>query len=1804
MSPPPPPTPSRHHFSSSLVTSLFAALWELPPPSPPPPPPLQLQLRTASSPTASSPSAASTSFSSALSTSALLYAAPQCHWANTPLPDLLSETDKRELAAARIPVSPPPPPPLLPLAASALFVSSSNSDRNNSDRNSTAGDAGGGRPPTKWAGTISNNAKQWQPVVFVWIPEQNLLGVILVDRPLMVSTTLRASSSSPPSSSSVRISQTDGRPPPPPPPPRELPVQLKRGARTYTLLGTTDMHRLTAEYPWETTQLGPLSSWSDSQLAAVSLVLNAEIPMILFWGKAGYVFYNVAYIPFLGEKHPAALGKPGKRVWLEIWDFIGPLLARVFDGIVEFVTDQLLLINRNSYEEETYFTWSYSPVVDNDGNIAGAITPVLETTDGILYKRRLRTLHALSYQMGKSCSVDVALEVAATIFDKECADIPVCGLYILNTASQVLVLKSTSGVPVPHPSMPTEIPLNHATTDDIWPISNVVASASINHVHVDSGIWDDASGGMWPDLHPNSACVFSIRQSPTDHVLGVCIMGLNPRKQLDGPYREFCEQLQTQLANGILQARAIEVETQRAEELKALDTAKTAFFANVSHDFRTPLTLILGPLTDLLAGTNVDASTRTQLQVMNRATLRLLKLVNTVLDFAGLESGRTSVQYVECNLASPTVDAASMFRAAIEKGGLKFTVDVDQNVDGMWVDLDMWDKIVCNLISNAYKFTLQGEIIVTLRRHEKVALLSVQDTGCGIAQDAVPKLFQRFYRVAGSKGRSHEGSGIGLALAMELVQLHSGRCWAESKVGVGTTIFIEIPIGCDHLPKNAIKIRRESAPSVVRENELNKREVRRGGFLAETAKWSSPLDADVSSTSPRTSGTLSMANPNDDTGAVDPPLEIFGRTNFHILLADDNADMRDYVSRLLLQSQYQVTVVSDGAKALESAIASPPDLILSDIMMPNLDGVGLLRAIRQNPKLKYIPMILLSARAGEEAKVQGLELGADDYLVKPFSRKELLARVHTHLELGLLRRNLEQALLARESEFKLLCQMAPVGISRGDGHDSLTFVNETWRDIMGMEAGRLSSSSSEEEEEEIAYPLKWMHKVHPDDSARLQEQMQQFSDLEARYSCEFRLVLPNRVPSERHVVMHCAPVTDRGKKTSWFSALVDVTSMRQLERERLEMMEKTTLQERRRANEADENRKHMESFTDIICHEIRNPLSGILQNAELLRESMDSRLARDQNGESASAAGTGGAAGGGGGGDALHPYTIAAQHDIECLSAIVMCARHQQVITDDVLNLSKLRSRRVTLNPSWFRPQDILLRVVRMFKAETVKKGIEMVARFTRDGVEGPVVTYIGGDGGGGGDMPAAAAAAATIASVADLAGDLTDFVYLDPDRLSQILFNLLSNACKFTEKAPQRRIEIHFALAETLPPASRSPPPPPPPNTNNNGNNYSAAASMPATPTGGRQSPAALRRGSLSPPHASAPNLFSSNHNNLNNNNNNTNNNNNNNASVINAKLAISVSDTGIGMTPEEQAALFQRFTQAHTKTYKEYGGSGLGLFICKELVEYMNGTISASSTWGEGTVFRCDIGCERRTRDAAATALSSSPSSLAVSTATATTSLPPPVRATTAATAATSRSLLERVVVAANPPKPTTTAAALPTTPTTPTTPPATGLRVLIVEDNVVNQRVLSRQLEIAGIKYAVANNGIEAVAMVSKDPRFDCILMDVEMPDMGGIEATERIRQMETDWAAAAGATASDSSTSSASTTATATTTTTRPFPRLPILGLSGNARDEYRAKAIKAGMSEYMVKPYDRKLLFAKIFELAAAARESKIFAPSS
>ena len=313
----------------------------------------------------------------------------------------------------------------------------------------------------------------------------------------------------------------------------------------------------------------------------------------------------------------------------------------------------------------------------------------------------------------------------------------------------------------------------------------------------------------------------------------------------------------------------------------------------------------------------------------------------------------------------------------------------------------MWEKIVLNLLSNAYKFTLEGGISVALRQEEGAAVLSIGDTGTGISAEELPHIFERFHRIEGAPARTHEGTGIGLALVQELARLHGGRVAVHSRCGAGTTFSVHIPLGHAHLPAERVGVRRE-------------RDARAGthalAYVEEALGW----QREGSGAAP---GTLASAGSGPDGERQHDPRPL-------VLLADDNADMRAYMRRLL-QARYRVLAVGDGREALAAAQADPPDLVLSDVMMPNLDGFGLLRALRAEPRTAATPVIFLSARAGEEATVIGLEAGVDDYLVKPFTARELLARVGSVLALARFRREAAEELRRSEERFRAVQEASP-----------------------------------------------------------------------------------------------------------------------------------------------------------------------------------------------------------------------------------------------------------------------------------------------------------------------------------------------------------------------------------------------------------------------------------------------------------------------------------------------------------------------------------------------------------------------------------------------------------------------------------------------------------------------------------------------------------------------------------------------------------------------------------------------------------
>jgi PAS domain S-box-containing protein len=505
-----------------------------------------------------------------------------------------------------------------------------------------------------------------------------------------------------------------------------------------------------------------------------------------------------------------------------------------------------------------------------------------------------------------------------------------------------------------------------------------------------SAHFDQLPQGLWPEP-PHTAFVLPIVSSGLDLIAGFFIVGVDARQLLDDAYRSFFDLVTAHIATTIANAQAYEAERKRAAALVELDRAKTMFFNNVSHEFRTPLTLMLSPLEELLANSisQLTAAQHETLQAIHRNGLRLLKLVNSLLDFARIEADRVEISYEPTNLAEYTTNLASMFRTTVEKAGLKLTIDCPPLPEPIYVDREMWEKVVLNLLSNAFKFTLEGEITVRLLDVGDHAELQVQDTGVGIAEHELPNVFHRFYRVRNTQARTYEGSGIGLALVENLVRLHGGTVRVTSTLGQGSMFSVSIPYGTKHLPPDRIDVER-SLTSTALGARLYVEEARR--WLPNTKREMDELP------------TPTLASVSD-TGLTTPALIYSSSPDARIVVVDDNADMRDYLSELL-GLHWQVETYADGQSALIGIRKQRPDLVLSDVMMPGLDGLELLRVLRAEPLTHDLPFILLSARAGEEATLEGLAARADDYLVKPFSARELLARINAQLEMSQLRRRI------------------------------------------------------------------------------------------------------------------------------------------------------------------------------------------------------------------------------------------------------------------------------------------------------------------------------------------------------------------------------------------------------------------------------------------------------------------------------------------------------------------------------------------------------------------------------------------------------------------------------------------------------------------------------------------------------------------------------------------------------------------------------------------------------------------------------
>ena len=687
-------------------------------------------------------------------------------------------------------------------------------------------------------------------------------------------------------------------------------------------------------FDWSETALGPPEWWPQNLRTAVGICLMSRFPMQVWWGERLAMFYNDAYISFLGKgKHPAVLGRSAWEAWPEIWQTIGPMIARAMtSGEASWSEDILMFFDRELPREEVYVTFSFSPILgsgEGDG-VGGVFCACMETTDKLVGTRRLVTLRDLGVKAVASQPLAEVCQRCAEALGDNARDIPFAVIYTLDNEGQAAHLVASAGLQADGWRPPSVATLE-GEEPACWPPLRTVLKARRTLEVEDLGA-PEGELPQRPWSEPvRRALVLPIQAAASEHLAGLLVVGVSPRRPLDPAYRDFLDLVTAHLGSALTDARAYESERSRAEALAELDRAKTAFFTNISHEFRTPLTLMLGPLEEELRA-NPQAQAR--LEVVHRNSLRLLRLVNTLLEFSRIEAGRGHATFQATDLSTTTIELASQFRSAVDKAGLRLEIACPPLPFEVHVDRAMWEKILFNLLSSALKFTFEG--------------------------------------------------GIGLALVKELVKLHGGELEVASVEGQGSCFTVRLPSGTGHLLPAQILSGPVAPPAASAA----------AAFVQEALLWTPAASAPEASCR-----------------------SILGEGRPRILLADDNADMRDYLQHLM-EGEYEVVAVPDGEAAFAAALACRPNLVLTDVMMPRLDGFGLLNQLRSDPRTRTLPVIFLSARAGEAARVDGVAQGADDYLVKPFTARELQARVSTHLALARVRGELEVELRRGREELE------------------------------------------------------------------------------------------------------------------------------------------------------------------------------------------------------------------------------------------------------------------------------------------------------------------------------------------------------------------------------------------------------------------------------------------------------------------------------------------------------------------------------------------------------------------------------------------------------------------------------------------------------------------------------------------------------------------------------------------------------------------------------------------------------------------
>ncbi|RIB06139.1 hypothetical protein C2G38_538757 [Gigaspora rosea] len=1204
-------------------------------------------------------------------------------------------------------------------------------------------------------------------------------------------------------------------------------------------------------FDWSSTSLGPMDSWDPAYKTAINLCLQSTFPICIYLGSDWVILHNKEWIQLIG--YPYVLGKTIKEAWPSLYYFISSLCESVRTtrkGL--FRSDEYIEVKRDGYSEEAYFDYTYSPIFKSDGTFGGIFCIAQETTKRVLNDRRLKTFIEIGNRIPEVESLESACYTMTKVLNDNNTDIPYSLIYFieheLNDSSKSLIARLIATTFDDNNKKGRHIPDYFPETREIIDLTKDDDKSYGTYIDLKriTATYSFLKCKSWPIyLAIKKGHVKVLLKDESQAVLlstkislyggkvlfAVLICGVNRCCPLDEKYMKYFQQVINQMNKYLLHGMSMEEKKKRNKILADLNRQKVTFFQGISHELKTPLTLMLSPLDDVInvcSQETQETQIMSYLQIIRRNARRLLKLINSSLQFSNIEADQLEAHYCETNIAEFTRELVLEFEDVAKQLGLDYVIEIPRSKefnralsDKIYLDHDMYETIVFNLCSNALKHTWNGRITIRLyldyKDEKRIIVLEVSDTGVGIPETALPNIFQRFYRVESQESRSHEGTGIGLSLVKELITRHGGDITVTSAVNQGTTFKCLFPIGCEHLPKNQIRFNNVENPVTHGRELYTSRQL----YLEESSQW-------IKNSKSEARDDLDQLPIDDRNMDIDKMLteEIMRHfyTNGHddekkyqILLVDDNNDMRDYLEDLL--KEFDIVHARDGREAILvlKKLEILPDLVISDIMMPNMNGYELLDVIRSNIKTRLIPVILLSAKASEESKIKGLDKGADDYLIKPFSSRELITRIRANIKLSLLRRKILIQLCKQEESKQLLLSITNMIVSRSDINETFLYVAKEIHRILPCER-ILIISDDKSKSNKIVTLCEYPENISRN-TTMMTSQLTEIRNNDKSKSQAFIKLneyLNNSPGINISLNVYCDDVhknvsilsvevrldndiwgwikVHRSPNSIWFESEVEL--LQQISNQINLAITYVNLLEENAAKEIQIKATEIANITksQILAntsHELRTPLNAITGLLSLFE---GTNLNTDQK----------------------DMFSIMSRASDVILS-----------IVNDILDVAKLEAQKLTLVNRIFDLIELIEGIIETFGKKAGDKKIELILNYDID--------------------------------------ILPRYVKSDPERLKQVLSHLLSNAVKFTNKG-----EIILTVS------------------------------------------------------MQSQEVFE-----------------------------IELCDTGIGIDPEYIQHAWKSFTQGDTSIIRNQDGTGIGLSICKNLVELNGGKIKVKSQLGKGSKF-----------------------------------------------------------------------------------------------------------------------------------------------------------------------------------------------------------------------------------------------------------